>query len=76
VTNPLDDEVYGDKQVDNENAVLNGNPGKPQSDYQQFDSDQPPVDPGDFEGTDQPVVPGTVVPTDSRDESDRPASQG
>ncbi|MDQ1742203.1 MAG: hypothetical protein QOE23_542 [Pseudonocardiales bacterium] len=67
MTNPLDDEVYGDKRVDNENATGNGNPGKPQSDYQQFDDDQPAPDPGDFEGTDQPVVPGTVVPTDSDD---------
>jgi hypothetical protein len=69
MTNPLDDEVYGDKQVDNENAVLNGNPGKPQSAYQQFDDDQPEIDPGDFEGTDQQVVPGTVVATGAEDDS-------
>lgn len=68
MTNPLDDEVYGDKQVENENAVLNGNPGKPQSDYQQFDDDQPAPEQGDFEGTDQQVVPGTVVGTDAEGE--------
>jgi len=67
MTNPLDDEVYGDKRVEDENATLNGNPGKPQSDYQQYDEDRPPVDPGDFEGTDQQVVPGTAVPTDDED---------
>lgn len=64
MTNPLDDEVYGDKRVDDENATLNGNPGKPQSDYQQYDDDQPAPEQGDFKGTDQQVVPGTVVPTD------------
>ncbi len=64
MTNPLEDEVYGDKQVGNENAVMHGNPGKPQSEYQQYDDVQPEIDPGDFEGTDQQVVPGTVVPTD------------
>jgi hypothetical protein len=66
MTNPLDDEVYGDKRVDGDNAVLNGNPGKPQSDYQ-FDDAEPAIDPSDFEGTDRTgtVVPGTVVPTDA-----------
>jgi len=71
MTNPLDDEVYGDKRVDDDNAaLLNGNPGKPQSDYQQFDDVQPEVDPSDFEGTDGTgtVVPGTVVPMDPEDE--------
>jgi hypothetical protein len=65
MTNPLDNEVYGDKRVDNENAALNGNPGKPQSEYQQFDHDQPKIDPSDFEGTDQKVVPGAAVPAES-----------
>ncbi|HEX8096185.1 hypothetical protein [Jatrophihabitans sp.] len=69
MTNPLDDEVYGDKRVDEDNAALNGNPGKPQSDYQQFDDDQPEIDPSDFEGTNQDLVPGTVRPTDPEDES-------
>jgi len=71
MTNPLDDEVYGDKRVDDENATLNGNPGKPQSDYQQFDDDQPAPDPSDFEGSDPTgtVVPGTVRPTGRDDES-------
>jgi hypothetical protein len=70
MTNPLDDEVYGDKRVEGENATLNGNPGKPQSDYQQYDDAQPPIDPSDFEGTDPSgtVVPGTVVPTDPEDD--------
>jgi hypothetical protein len=68
MTNPLDNEVYGDKRVDNANAVANGNPGKPQSDYQ-FDDAEPELDPSDFEGADQQVVPGTVVPTDGEDES-------
>jgi hypothetical protein len=68
-TNPLDDEVYGDKRVDDDNAALNGNPGKPQSDYQQFDDAQPAPDPSDFEGTDQDLVAGTVRPADSENES-------
>jgi hypothetical protein len=68
MTNPLDDEVYGDKRVDGDNAALNGNPGKPQSYYQQFDDDQPEIDPSDFEGTQQDVVAGTVRPTRSQDE--------
>lgn len=67
MTNPLDDEVYGDKRVHDDNAALNGNPGKPQSDYQ-LDYAEPELDPSDFEGTDQQVVPGTVAPTDRRDE--------
>jgi len=69
MTNPLDDEVYGDKRVDEDNAVLNGNPGKPQSDYQ-FDDAEPAPDPSDFEGTSGAgtVVPGTVVPMDPDDE--------
>jgi hypothetical protein len=67
MTNPLDEEVYGDKRVDDENAALNGNPGKPQSYYQQFDDDQPAPDPSDFEGTDQPVVPGTAVAAEPED---------
>jgi hypothetical protein len=70
MTNPLDDEVYGDKRVDEDNAALNGNPGKPQSEYQQFDDAQPEIDPSDFEGTSQDVVAGTVRPTDSRTDSD------
>lgn len=70
MTNPLDEEVYGDKRVDDENATLNGNPGKPQSDYQQYDDAQPPIDPSDFEGTDQEVVAGTVRATDPEDERD------
>jgi hypothetical protein len=71
MTNPLDNEVYGDKRVDDDNAALNGNPGKPQSDYQQFDNDQPAPDPSDFEGTQATgtVVPGTVVPMDGDEES-------
>ena len=71
MTNPLDDEVYGDKRVDDDPATLHGNPGKPQSDYQQFDDDQPAPDPSDFEGTQGTgtVVPGTVVPTDGEDEN-------
>jgi hypothetical protein len=68
MTNPLDNEVYGDKRVDNDDATLNGNPGKPQSEYQQFDDVQPEIDPSDFEGTDQEVVPGTVVSTDDDEE--------
>ena len=69
MTNPLDDEVYGDKRVDNDSATLHGNPGKPQSEYQQFDDDQPQIDPSDFEGTSGTgtVVPGTVVPMDPED---------
>jgi hypothetical protein len=69
MTNPLDDEVYGDKRVDNDNAALNGNPGKPQSDYQ-FPDAEPEIDPSDFEGTQGTgtVVPGTVVPMDPEDE--------
>lgn len=67
MTNPLEDHVYGDKRVDDENAALNGNPGKPQSDYQ-FDDADPELDPSDFEGTNQQVVPGTVVPMDGEDE--------
>lgn len=66
MTNPLDDEVYGDKRVDDENAVTNGNPGKPQSDYD-FPDAEPEVDPSDFEGDKQQVIPGTVVPTDPED---------
>ena len=69
MTNPLDDEVYGDKRVDDDNAALNGNPGKPQSDYQ-FDDADPELDPSDFEGTNQDVVPGTVVPVDPEGKSD------
>lgn len=68
MTNPLDDEVYGDKRVEGENAVMSGNPGKPQSDYQLPDA-EPEVDPSDFEGTDQDLVPGTVRPTNPEDES-------
>jgi hypothetical protein len=68
MTNPLDNEVYGDKRVDDDNAALNGNPGKPQSDYQ-FDDAEPEIDPSDFEGAGQQVVPGTVVPVDPEDES-------
>ncbi|HST49569.1 hypothetical protein [Jatrophihabitans sp.] len=70
MTNPLDDEVYGDKRVEDENATLNGNPGKPQSDYQQYDDAQPPIDPSDFEGSDSAgtVVPGTVRPADPESE--------
>ncbi|HEX8079688.1 MAG TPA: hypothetical protein VF557_05725 [Jatrophihabitans sp.] len=69
MTNPLDDHVYGDPRVDDENAALNGNPGKPQSDYQ-FDDADPELDPSDFEGTNATgtVVPGTVVPMDREDE--------
>jgi hypothetical protein len=67
MTNPLDNEVYGDKRVDDDNAALNGNPGKPQSDYQ-FDDAEPEIDPSDFEGTSQQVVPGTAVSTDREDE--------
>ena len=67
MTNPLDDEVYGDKRVEGENAVMSGNPGKPQSDYQ-FDDAEPEIDPSDFEGTNQEVVAGTVRPADSEDE--------
>ncbi|HEY0169024.1 MAG TPA: hypothetical protein VGB75_18410 [Jatrophihabitans sp.] len=69
MTNPLEDQVYGDPRVDDENAAKNGNPGKPQSDYQ-FDDAEPEIDPSDFEGSDQPVVPGTVVSTDSEGKSD------
>jgi hypothetical protein len=68
MTNPLDDEVYGDKRVDDDNAALNGNPGKPQSEYQ-FDDAEPKIDPSDFEGTSQDVVAGTVRPADPEDES-------
>jgi hypothetical protein len=68
MTNPLDNEVYGDKRVDDDNAALNGNPGKPQSDYQ-FSDAEPEVDPSDFEGTSQDVVPGTVRPADSENKS-------
>jgi len=68
MTNPLDDEVYGDKRVDDENAVASGNPGKPQSDYE-FPDAEPAPDPSDFEGTGQQVVPGTAAPTDREDES-------
>jgi hypothetical protein len=32
MSNPLDEEVYGDKTSDDENAVKQGNPGKPQAD--------------------------------------------
>lgn len=69
MTNPLDDHVYGDPRVDDENAALNGNPGKPQSDYQ-FDDADPELDPSDFEGTDTTgtVVPGTAVPTNREDD--------
>ncbi|MDQ1739254.1 MAG: hypothetical protein QOE53_906 [Pseudonocardiales bacterium] len=69
MTNPLDNEVYGDKRVEDDNAALNGNPGKPQSDYQ-LDDAEPDIDPSDFEGTSGTgtVVPGTVVPTDPEDE--------
>jgi hypothetical protein len=70
MTNPLEDQVYGDPRVDDENAAKNGNPGKPQSDYQ-FDDADPELDPSDFEGTSQEVVPGTVVPSDSEDEPNR-----
>ncbi|MEO7261522.1 MAG: hypothetical protein ABI047_09755 [Jatrophihabitantaceae bacterium] len=69
MTNPLEDEVYGDKRVDNDNAAKNGNPGKPQSDYQ-FDDADLELDPSDFEGTDQQVVPGTVMATGSRTDPD------
>ena len=31
MTNPLDDDVYGDKQADDPDTVENGNPGRPQS---------------------------------------------
>ena len=31
MTNPLDDEVYGDKRDDDREATENGNPGTPQS---------------------------------------------
>ena len=67
MTNPLEDEVYGDRRVDDENAVENGNPGKPQSDYQ-FDDADPEPDPSDFEGATGTVVPGTVAPVDREDE--------
>ena len=70
MTNPLDNEVYGDKQVENENAVIHGNPGKPQSEYQQYDDDQPEIDPSDFEGANQPVVPGTVVEPNNRSDGE------
>jgi len=70
MTNPLDDEVYGDKRTSDPNATRNGNPGKPQSDYQQFDDAQPPIDPSDFEGTDTgaTMVPGTARPADPEHE--------
>ncbi len=64
MTNPLDDEVYGDKRVDDENAVQNGNPGKPQSDYQ-FDDAEPDPDPSDFGDDPGQVVPGTVAPAEA-----------
>ncbi len=69
MTNPLEDEVYGDKRVDDDNAALNGNPGKPQSDYQFADA-EPGTDPSAFEGArgTGTVVPGTVVPMDPEDE--------
>ena len=63
MTNPLDDEVYGDKRTDDKDATRNGNPGRPQSDYQRHDDAQPPIDPSDFEGTD---TAGTVVPGTTR----------
>ncbi|MEO6502234.1 MAG: hypothetical protein ABIQ09_10035 [Jatrophihabitantaceae bacterium] len=71
MTNPLDNEVYGDKRVDDENAAANGNPGKPQSDYQ-FDDADPELDPSDFEATTGTVAPGavvagTVVPVEDED---------
>lgn len=66
MTNPLEDQVYGDARIDNENATLNGNPGKPQSDYQ-FDDADPELDPSDFEGATGTVVAGTVAPVDPED---------
>jgi hypothetical protein len=68
MTNPLDDEVYGDQRVDDENSVKSGNPGKPQSDYE-FPDAEPEIDPSDFEGGTGSVVPGTVAPVDPQEKA-------
>lgn len=66
MSNPIDEETYGDRGSDNPQAVGNGNPGKPQSDYE-FDEAEPDKDPSEFPEGSGEVVAGTVAPTDAQD---------
>jgi hypothetical protein len=70
MSNPIDEETYGDRTVRDPNAVKQGNPGKPQSEYQVYDEPedrQPQHEPSDFSGGAGEVVPGTTAPTEDDD---------
>jgi hypothetical protein len=46
-------------------ATINGNPGRPQSDFE-FEDAEPAPDPSEFPASeDHEVVPGTTAPTDA-----------
>ena len=62
MSNPLDDEVYEGRASKDADAVRNGNPGRPQSDFAPDDT-EPPLDPSDFGDDSGDVVPGTTRAT-------------
>lgn len=67
MSNPIDEETYGDRAEHDPKDVQHGNPGKPQSYYLSQGTEETEVDPSDFGDDPGEVVPGTVRPT--RDES-------
>lgn len=62
VTTPIDDEVYGKSAASDPSAVKNGNPGRPQSDYE-ADDPMPQDDPSEFAENSGDVVAGSTAPT-------------
>lgn len=64
MSNPIDEETYGDRGEHDPKDVQHGNPGKPQSFYLSQDTEETTPDPGDFGDDLGEVVPGTVRPTD------------
>ena len=67
MSNPIDEETYGRSASEAPDNVRNGNPGRPQSDFDL--ADREPVDePSDFRDGSARLVPGTTAETDAEDD--------